>query len=63
MNARKPWSNLISIFYDFKKVANMQFQRRFNQKKLSGRGMEKSLDNEFVKWSVKVNAEFNEFLT
>lgn len=32
MNARKPWSNLICIFYDFKKVANMQFKKRFNQK-------------------------------
>lgn len=33
MNSKKkPWSNLISIFYDFKKVANMQFKTRFNQK-------------------------------
>lgn len=30
---------------------------------MPGKGMEKSLDNEFVKWSVKVNSEFNEFLT
>lgn len=32
MNAEQnPWSNLISIFYDFKKVANMQFKKRFNE--------------------------------